>query len=552
MIPAAPDTQTGAQPELRSALRCALPAMILAALLLLPFLKTPFTIDDPIYLREAQHVLQDPLHPQAFEMVWSLDLNRRVSSILPGGLAMPYLLVPDALLGFPEWAAHLTQLFFFGVAILAAALAALRLGMSSPQASTVALLTAASPAALGMAGTVMPDIPAMMFVILGVERLLAWREGILKEERPWHAAALASVWLTLATLTRLHTILILAPAFVLLLDGLTAKEIRASFKKYPARFLPLVIVPVAYFAISAMLADPEVADEGILATMLALPRGLALPVGNTLALLANWCLVIPFTIPWLILRRREIPGTLLWGALIVGSVAALRFGFVAIPAAATAAVLADAGWDAITRRDRVDFALWLWLWLALPIVIYIQLPSKYLLPSLPAAMMLLVRQAPRESKSQRWFISGWFIPAIAASAVLGLLILIGTRDLAEIQRRAVTDLVEPQLKRGAKVWFSGHWGFQWYAEQAGAMPVTLEDPLPQKGDVIVVSTIDLPQFPRRFTARKVIQRVTYPGDGIGRVMDIQARAGFFSNQWGYLPWIWGRGATNRYEVWEVE
>lgn len=60
---------------MRPALICAWSAMLLAALLVLPFLDTPFTIDDPIYLREAQHILVDPLHPQAFSMVWSTDLK---------------------------------------------------------------------------------------------------------------------------------------------------------------------------------------------------------------------------------------------------------------------------------------------------------------------------------------------------------------------------------------------------------------------------------------------------------------------------------------------
>src|SRR5277367_2847635 len=94
----------GAQPGFLSALSCALPAMVLAALLLLPFLNAPFTIDDPLYLREAQHVLTDPLHPQAFNVVWSMDVNLRASQILPGGIAVPYLLLPTALAGCPEWA----------------------------------------------------------------------------------------------------------------------------------------------------------------------------------------------------------------------------------------------------------------------------------------------------------------------------------------------------------------------------------------------------------------------------------------------------------------
>jgi hypothetical protein len=35
-------------------------------------------------------------------------------------------------------------------------------------------------------------------------------------------------------------------------------------------------------------------------------------------------------------------------------------------------------------------------------------------------------------------------------------------------------------------------------------------------------------------------------------MDMQGRAGFFSNHWGILPWRWGSGSANRYEVWKVE
>ena len=64
------------------------PAFVLAAVVLLPFLGKAYTIDDPIYLREAQHLLTDPLHPMAFEMVWSTDHRLRASAFLPGGAAV--------------------------------------------------------------------------------------------------------------------------------------------------------------------------------------------------------------------------------------------------------------------------------------------------------------------------------------------------------------------------------------------------------------------------------------------------------------------------------
>src|SRR5690349_10593158 len=93
-----------------AAVRSAWPAMVVATMLLLPFLRTPFTIDDPLYLREAQHVLTDPLHPQSFSIVWSAYQNLRASQILPGGQAVPYLLAPVAWAGSSEWAGHLAQL----------------------------------------------------------------------------------------------------------------------------------------------------------------------------------------------------------------------------------------------------------------------------------------------------------------------------------------------------------------------------------------------------------------------------------------------------------
>jgi hypothetical protein len=530
--------------KLLSALVSATPAMVLATVLLVPFLNTPFTIDDPLYLREAQNALVDPLHPQAFNMVWSLDLDLRASQILPGGIAVPYLLIPAALAGCAEWAGHLTQLILLLAALFATALAALRLGLDQRQAGLCALLTAACPAVLGMAGTVMPDIPAMLFVILGMERILAWRD-----DRKWHQAAAATCGLTLGALTRTHTIVILAAAFVLLLDGITGEEIRTSFRRFPARFLPIVLTPVAFLAVSALAADPESGGENILLTVLQLVGGRHLIVQNACAFLAHWVLVIPLTIPWLVLRFRRLPVAFQLLPVLVGGVLSIRVGWVAFAAAATLMVLVDILWEAIRRRDRVQLALWLWLFLAAPVVLYLHLPSKYLLPSVPAAAMLIVRILP----DARAATARWLIPStIAAGVILGLLILVGVRDLAKTQRRAVVELIEPRVKLGERVWFAGHWGFQWYAELAGASPVTMEPPLPQPGEIIVVSEIDFPFFVRGWTHYRVLEHLCYASIPLGRVMDFEGRAGFFSSPFGYLPWIWGSGEASCFEVWKVE
>jgi hypothetical protein len=523
--------------------------MALAALLLLPFLNTPFTIDDPLYLREAGQVLTDPLHPQAFDVVWSTDLNLRASQILPGGILVPYLLVPTALLDYAEWAGHLTQLLLLLAAIYATACAALRLGLNRRQATAAAILTAACPAVLGMANTVMPDIPAMLFTILGLERIIVWRESAWRDGRRWHQAMLATLWLTCAALTRTHTLIALAPACIFLLDGITPAEIRASFKRFPARFLPVLLTPVLFFLASAITADPEPGGENILLAMTSLPGGIRLVVENGCAFLAHWLLVIPLTLPWILLRPRQRMQKFLLAGLLAASVLSLRVGWVAFPAIASLIVLLDILLDAIKRHDRIQLALWVWLLLAAPVIFYIQLPSKYLLPSVPAAAILVVRLIPEARRET----VRWLFPAMAAAEViLGLLIVLGVRDLAQTQRQAVESLVKPRIAMGQHVWFAGHWGFQWYAEKTAARAVTRRPPLPQPGDIIVVSLADHPRFAQEWTFRTVLDRVPYTGDGIGRVMDLPAGVGFFSSSFGYLPWAPGAGEATRFEVWKVE
>lgn len=105
-------------------------ALGLAAVVLLPFLGKAYTMDDPVFLREAQHLLTDPIHPSAFEMVWGSDRRLRGSAFLPGGPAIAYLLVPLALAEWREWAGHSLMLLYFAATIVGTATLARRLSLS--------------------------------------------------------------------------------------------------------------------------------------------------------------------------------------------------------------------------------------------------------------------------------------------------------------------------------------------------------------------------------------------------------------------------------------
>jgi 4-amino-4-deoxy-L-arabinose transferase-like glycosyltransferase len=524
----------------RTALACAFPAILLGALLLLPFLKTPFTIDDPLYLAEAQHALEDPLHPLAVDIVWSFDVKMRASSFSHAGVAVPFLLAPAVLAGNAEWVAHLTELICLAIGLFATSLLALRLGLDRRSATIAALIAGSAPAVIGMAGTAMPDVPAMMFTVLGMERIVALRDG-----RKWHQGLLAVLWLTLAALTRLQTIFFLAPALVFLLDGISLPELRSSFRTGAVRFLALaaVVVLVAAAVWITTEADPPtdiIAFHQTAASVRAF-------LGNVCAFFAHWLLTVPFTVAWLLIRRRKIPRSLAILAMVGGTIVALQFGWVGFALAATALAMCDLLFDAVCRQDRIQLGLGLCLLPALSLAIYLHLPCKYIVPSIPMAAILMARALPAASLStQRWLPAG----AVLASVGLSLLVLLGIRDLARSQQLAAKELVTPRVLAGERVWFAGHWGFHWYAEAAGARPAVWLGEVPQPGDTVVVAAIDDYFFARNWQSKQVTGR--FPYDSAGRVMDRRAGAGFFSNGYGYLPWAWSKGEANVFEIWKIE
>jgi hypothetical protein len=133
---------------------------------------------------------------------------------------------------------------------------------------------------------------------------------------------------------------------------------------------------------------------------------------------------------------------------------------------------------------------------------------------------------------------------VALGLGLGVAILRADAALAEVGRRATAELIEPRVAAGQRVWFVGHWGFQWYAENAGARPVTLTPPYPSRGDFLVVdlgggtSTPLLDMMANRFPRMVQVGHVLDPEPG-GRIMDGKLGVGFYSNAAGHLPWAWG-------------
>jgi 4-amino-4-deoxy-L-arabinose transferase-like glycosyltransferase len=532
----------------RSPLQLAAPAIALAVLALTPFLGKAFTVDDTVFLRMAEHATSDPLHPTAFTMVWTEDAARVVPT---SGPVMAWLLTPAILAGGAEWVAHLVQLLFLAVAILATVALALRLGLSPAWSGAAGFLLAATPVSLAMAGTAMADVPAMALGVAGLERLLAW-----SRERRVLQGLLAAVLLGLAALSRTHLLLVLGVGALLLVGEFWRRRSWTAAGWVP--WIPLLSAAAIFVGVLVITRDPEAAT-GLVGTTLKQTYFLRIR-SNVAAYLTHWVLALPLAIPWCILRPREllrrwwalVLGIALSAELLVGTNAPLAFA--PIPGLGLA-VLLDVAIDGWRRRDPVQLALWAWLLIGLVAAPYAHLPSKYLLASAPAVALLVAREA--SSRGGRRALVATASCAVAGLA-LGVAILRADARFAGLGRRAAAELVGRPASAGQRVWITPHWGFQWYAERAGGRPMTLQPPHPAPGDLVVTSdntdqsVLVLRALSLSYPGRlQQLARIEERAQG-GRVMDAGLNAGFFSNNWGFLPWAWGDGLVDGFDLLRIE
>jgi hypothetical protein len=510
-------------------LRLAAPGIVLASLLLLPFLDRPFTIDDPLFLRAAEHVWVDPLHPANFEQVWNAGERQKLSEYWLGGTLPAYILAPVAWSGRPrEWVAHLYQWFLLCVFLLGCVSIAGRLGCDRRQAGIVGLLVASNPVTLAMAATCMPDVMASAFGVWGLDRILVFRE-----EQRWTAGVVGGVLLAAGALCRATAGMLIVAAALMLMP--------ASWKRALACYWPL--------AIAVALAVAALAYSGAAAAPFSTLTALRVVPRNLVSFLCFEALTGPVLLYWLFTANVRF-------AVCAAALIALGIALSFAPAANLAeyAVAASLGLCfaaacALLVSDLRHVApLVVWMCSGLVALPYVQMAAKYLLPGVPAAALLIVLHAARARQPRYPLVVAILI---ATGWLAGAAIVVGDTTLAQSQRTAVEQHIAPAIRRGETVWAGGQWAFLGYAERAGAKALANSPPFPQVGDRIVVSRLD---YYGRFDSMPLSTESlgSFPDRRCGVfVLNRRLGAGFYSNRFGYLPFAVGCAEANRYDVYRV-
>jgi hypothetical protein len=525
-------------------LKCAWPALLLATVCLLPYLNKAFINDDPWFLTMAQQIVEHPMHPPEFDICWILpDGCWKVTpeNALMGEEAQGYVLVPTVLGGAHEWIAHLTQLVFVWIAIVAMASLVLRFGWDRRHAIVGALLLVAIAPFMPMASTAMPDMLATALAVVAMERLAAW-----KAEQRWSQGAAAAFALGLAGFARPHLVLLLPLAAIFLLESANPKEAMAQLRRRFWLWTPVFAGCGLLLAVIVMTREHSPALNPLVPLV---------GLHNVSSNLPSYLLYLVFPMPlgacWLAnrLKSRSLRAAIL---LIVAEGIAW-FGHlgprrVTLLVAVGLAALVDLLWEAWDRAEHDRLTLMLWILIPLPTAYYIQLPAKYLLPCMPAIILLCFRLM--EGFSLR-FSRAAAVALIVASTGYSLLILHTDAEFADFGRDAMYQLIQPHVAAGERVWIDGQYSSYWYAPLAGATETLPGGPQPKAGDLLVVGQSELgeglvlPRFPHRTLVDAVTHKYSFGrtwGNGIG----------LYSNLAGY--WLWGLGDSpdDEYELWRID
>jgi hypothetical protein len=372
-----------------------------------------------------------------------------------------------------------------------------------------------------------------------MERLLAWQE-----EQRWHQAAIAGLTLGLAPYARPHVALLIPLGALWLFDDFQLRKALSQLRRQACLWTPVLAAACVLITVNLLTLDR---GSAYVSTKL-----IVVGPGTILWNLNSYLLYLSFPIPfaalWLAIHWRKAPVLLAFPAILI-----LVLHFVLFPSKSLAQEWTKAAmlyglialvhmiYQFVRARDRMGLLLSLWVLIPVPLIIYHQFPIKYLLAVLPAIVLIVIRILPR-----RLPVYGALLLACTAYSCV---LLRADADFAEYGRRAAAELITPHVAAGEKVWYSGQWGFYWYAQEAGARISKPGQPGPNPGELLAVGLMEGGDATlKRFPNRELIASRHYDAPH-GRTMGYGG--GLYSNNIGRAPWVWNPKATNDYELWRI-
>jgi hypothetical protein len=514
---------------------------------LLPFSGKAFHIDDTLFVWTAQQIARHLFNPYGFHLVWSVT-DMPMSAVMKNPpLSSYYGALIGIVAGWSEKAWHIG----FLLPALSLVLGTYRLARrftARPLIAAAAMLL--SPAFLVSATGVMCDV---MMLALWVWAIIFWVKGT-DSGRPLHFAT-SSVLIAACALTKYF-----GASLLLLLAAYSLLQRRRLGTWIWYLFIPIAGLMFYKLWTEALYSRDLLWDaakygrspQHVEQTARLIGRGLvglsflggcALPILLFAPLLWNrWQLIFgglagalagfALTMRWLDPVMRQPEQHWLW----IGA----QF---AVYVAGGISVLGLAVADHRNRRDADSILLTLWVLGTFLFAAFFNwtINARSLLPLIPAAAILLARRLDFDEDrmaSTRWS-EGLLIGSLALSAVISLSIAGGDMAFANSERNLASLIHRQTQNQVSRVFFEGHWGFQFYMQLFGATPMEYGRFDFHAGDLLVIPgepAADTYPVPLQFVAAQENMQI----DPHTYIATMALGAGFYSSLWGPLPFSFGR------------
>jgi hypothetical protein len=546
---------TEMQPSTSHGARLILLAVICVATLA-PFAGKAYHIDDTLFLKLAQQIQQHPLDFFGFQVNWHFTPKPMAQETRNPPLWGYALAAAASVLGFGEVGLDC----FAIVPAIFAIWGTYRLAeRCTGRPMFAAIATLFMPAFLVSSTSVMCDTAMLA---LWMWSLVLWLEGLDAGSKS--KLVCSGVLIGLCAVTKYFGI-----SLVPLLLVYTAAQQRRISLTLAALFIPIIIF-AAYQALTYALYGQNLLYEAlsfargvqaksgaVVSLWWRLFVGLSFLGGSTLALLffapfllktrglVYWAASIGI-VGWLI--HLAYPSTEIYRSIDTERTREIVLGHQAVFATIGLGVIALACADWWRRRDSISLLLWLWV-----VGVYLFTAAinwtanvRSILPAVPAVAILITREldrvGPRMTRFKIW------VPVVA-TGIIALAVAYADEKLADSSRAGAQKalaLFPPQFGRA---WFEGHWGFQYYMEQAGATAVDANNTDDIRvGDYVV---IPMQNADVRDLLADQFQELSYievEACGWCATEDRRVGAGFYASGEGPVPFIFARVPPQDFKV----
>lgn len=521
---------------------------------LVPFSGKAFHIDDPLFIWSAKHIAQHPFDPFGIQVLWDRTLTPLSEVTKNPPLACYYAALVGSLAGWSERALHLG----FLLPAIALVMGTYRLGAHlSPRPMIAALATFLTPGVMVSATTIMSDILMLAFWVWAI---LFWLEGS-EQNTPTKLLASAAL-ISVAALTKYFGI-----CLVPLLLAYSLFRQRRFGKRIWYLSIPVVLLGAydvwthwvygyGMFGAATRFAPQRLTSWHsaplFFLTTLSFAGGCALSAFALAALLWSWrqLLIAMFlgmgslAAVWAMFRTQFQASAM--GHYFLGNLdTAGIIGSVCVVGGISILVLAALDFRKHPDADSLLLALWVVGTFLFTALLNWAINARTVLPLIPAVGILIARRI-RTSDTIRVPVAT--ACALLISGIFSLLVTYSDMRLASSAKEAALLFSQGLRSASGRIWFEGHWGFEYYMQELGFRPFDFEKCTLHPGDVLIVpeNAVETTPLPKEFADST--EEFAFSLNQVVITHDQRLRAGFYGSHFGPLPFALGTVPPQKYEV----